>query len=240
MMKPNPHALSPEAIQAKVKSLGDWITGFTIDGINYGGHYRPIGDERVVKFISKLKALNLNPATILECGCLEGAHTAMLAQAFPKTSIRACDIRDDNMQKTQLHTELLGLDNISLFKDDLDSPKHAFDRSYDAIFCCGLLYHLRWPEIFLKNAAEKSPILWLWTVYCAESETTLKEGTLRGKIYAEDVSHPLSAVRTESFFPTLGSLVDLIYDSGYTNIELIKKEMTANGTGPAITLCATR
>jgi len=70
MMKPNPHALSPEAIQAKVKSLGDWITGFTIDGINYGGHYRPIGDERVFKFISKLKALNLNPATMLECGCL--------------------------------------------------------------------------------------------------------------------------------------------------------------------------
>jgi len=233
-------APSPEEIQTKVDALGDWITGFTINGVNYGGHYRPIGDERVVKFINKLATLNTQISAVLECGCLEGAHTAMLAQALPKASIYACDIRDENLKKTQLHTELLGISNINIFKDDLDAPKHAFVRSYDAIFCCGILYHLRWPEIFLKDAAKHSPILWLWTVYCAESEATIKEGSLRGRIYSEDIRHPLSAIRKESFFPTLGSLIDLILESGYTHIEIIKKEMTANGTGPAITLCASR
>ncbi len=59
-------------------------------------------------------------------------------------------------------------------------------------------------------------------------------------MHPEETAHPLSAVRTESYLPTLGSLADFLWEAGYTRVDLLKKEMTANGNGPAILLCASR
>jgi len=56
---------------------------------------------------------------------------------------------------------------------------------------------------FSSGPAQAAPYLWLWTVYCAEAETTFQEGGFRGRIYGESVEHPLAGKRGESFFPTL-------------------------------------
>ena len=76
---------------AQFDALGPWITGFVFGGTQYGGQYRADTDSRVLRFISRfrerLAASNRGrdqPLRILECGCLEGGHTSVLAQAFPE------------------------------------------------------------------------------------------------------------------------------------------------------------
>lgn len=229
-----------DRIAERVSSLGDWITGFVINGTRYGGQYVPELDERVLKFVARLKARSHPPTDILECGCLEGGHTVVMAKAFPQARIHAVDVRPENLAKTRAIMETVGVTNVSYLQDDFEAPQVSFSRKYDAIFCVGLLYHLRDPREFLRKASAAAPVLWLWTVYCAEAEVAKIEGEARGRILHEHTAHPLSAVRGESYLPTLGSLADYLWEAGYTNVELIRKEMTANGNGPAILLCASR
>ena len=231
---------SATVITRRMAELGEWLTGFTLNGERFGGQYFAESDFRVLAFLERLKARAAPPAAIMECGCFEGGHTTVLAQALPQTRILGVDVRTENLTKARLLAELKGCPNIDFSQDDFDAPKTCFARQYDAIFCVGLLYHLRWPKVFLERACQAAPLLWLWTVYCSETEATVGEGDFRGRIYNEPTAHPLSGVRDESYFPTLGSLLDMLWLAGYSHIELVRKEMTANGNGPAILLFASR
>ena len=52
-----------------------WITHFTIDGVEYGGDYKPT-DRRIPQFFAHFPDVR----TILELGSLEGGQTFLLAQ----------------------------------------------------------------------------------------------------------------------------------------------------------------
>src|SRR5207245_11212644 len=93
------------------------------------------------------------PLRSLECGCLEGGHTTVLAQAFPDATITAVDVRETNLQKAKFILLSSGITNVRLTKENLNEPSAAFTQQYDAIFCVGLLYHLRQPAQFLARAA---------------------------------------------------------------------------------------
>jgi hypothetical protein len=66
----------------------------------------------------------------------------------------------------------------------------------------------------------------------------LEQEKYRGKYYTEPTEHPLSGVRDTSFFPSLGSLCNMLWDAGYIHIEIIEQTMTPNGNGPAVLLLA--
>ncbi|HEV2096207.1 MAG TPA: hypothetical protein VGQ82_06850 [Chthoniobacterales bacterium] len=68
----------------------------------------------------------------------------------------------------------------------------------------------------------------------------MSERGYRGRMLPESPSHPLSRVQRESFLPTIGSLADMLWAAGFETLEFLKKEMTSNGNGPAILLCAAR
>jgi SAM-dependent methyltransferase len=232
--------MTAEEIAAEVARLGPWITGFTAAGRDFGGSYFAEHDARAKDFVAHLRSRRPDAARILECGCLDGGHTAVLAGGLPLATIVATDVREDNLRRAALLARVRGLTNIAFVADDLEEPAASLAGAYDAIFCVGLLYHLRDPAKFLRRCAASSPLLWLWTVYCAEDAATLLEGPHRGRLYAEPVDHPLSAVRPESFFPTLGSLVEMTLFAGYRRVEILNRELTANGNGPAVLLCASR
>jgi hypothetical protein len=222
-------------------ALGEWFTAFTFNGKNYGtSDYFAERDSRMWPFIRRIKASGREPSAILECGCLEGGHTTILSREFPAAHIRAVDARPENLAKARLLAELRGCRNIEFLQDDLDEPRAAFDRNYDAVFCVGLLYHLRWAGRFLDSACRVSPLLWLQTHYCPEGDASAAPDRPRGRVHPELTSHPLSGVRPESVFPTLEALIELLWAAGYTGIELVGREYTPNGAGPAILLCATR
>jgi hypothetical protein len=232
--------MTAQEIAAEVDRLGPWITGFTAEGRDFGGRYFAEHDLRAKDFVARIRARQPAAHRILECGCLDGGHTAVLAGGLPQATIVATDVREDNLRRAALLARVRGLANITFMADDLEEPAASLAAAYDAIFCVGLLYHLRDPATFLGRCAASSPLLWLWTVYCAEDAATLVEGGHRGRLYAEPTEHPLSAVRPESFFPTLGSLIEMTLFAGYQTVEIIQREMTANGNGPAVLLCATR
>jgi len=232
--------IEPDPIAQRVAELGPWYTGFTLNGKCYGGpEYFAERDTRVWPLIRRLKA-SPPPTSILECGCFEGGHTTLLAREFPEARIRAVDVRPDSLAKARLLAGLRGCRNIEFVQDDLDVPTVTFDRSYDAIMCIGLLYHLRWPERFLESACKAAPLLWMQTHYCLEAEASAAPDRLRGRIHHEPIEHNLSGVRTESVWLTLEAMFEVLWKVGYTGIELIGREFTPNGAGPAILLCATR
>ena len=180
---------------AQFETLGPWITGFEFGGAQYGGQYRADTDSRVLRFIAKfrerLAASNRGrdqPLRILECGCLEGGHTSVLAQAFPEAEITAVDVRETSLEKAKFILSASGVTNVRLTKENLNEPSPALAQQHDAIFCVGLLYHLRQPAEFLARAAQATDFLWLSTIICAEPEAAVVEGDYRGRLFGEAVS----------------------------------------------------
>jgi hypothetical protein len=230
---------------AQFDALGPWITGFEFGGTQYGGQYRAETDSRILRFISRfserLAASNRGqerPVRILECGCLEGGHTRVLAQAFPEAEITAVDVRETSLEKAKFILSASGITNVRLTSENLNEPSPALSQQYDAIFCVGLLYHLRDPAAFLTRAAQATGFLWLSTIICAEPEATIVEGDYRGRFFGEAVEHPLSGVNLQSFQPTIGSLADMLWAGGFSEIKLLEKSMTPDGNGPAVLLKA--
>jgi cyclopropane fatty-acyl-phospholipid synthase-like methyltransferase len=176
--------------------------------------------------------------SILECGCLEGGHTRVLAQAFPEATITAVDVREKSLQKAKFILSSSGITNVRLTKENLNEPSAAFTQQYDAIFCVGLLYHLRQPAQFLAHAAQAAGFLWLSTIICAEPEATVVEDDYRGRFFGEAIEHPLSGVNPQSFQPTIGSLADMLWAAGFNEILLLEKSRTPDGNGPAVLLQA--
>ncbi len=212
---------------AQFEALGPWITGFEFGGNHYGGQYRADTDSRVLRFIStfreRLAASNRGRGQllrILECGCLEGGHTRVLAQAFPEATITAVDVRETSLQKAKFILASSGITNVRLTKENLNESSAAFTEQYDAIFCVGLLYHLRQPAEFLARAGQAANFLWLSTIIFVE--------------------RPLAGVNPQSFLPTIGSLVDMLWTAGFSEISLLEKSMTPDGNGPAVLLKAQR
>lgn len=232
--------LDAATIAGEVDRLGPWITGFTAAGQNYGGQYYAEYDTRIQAFLGWLGDRRGKIGRVLECGCLEGGHTSALAKAMPQAQVVATDARQSNLEKAALLTRIRNYQNVRFFPDDLEEPAASLRDNYDAIVCIGLLYHLRHPEVFLARAAKSAPVLWLWTIYCAESAVAVSENDYRGRMHGEPTAHPLSGMREQSFFPTLGSLVEMTLAAGYQRVEIVDREITKNGNGPAVMFCASR
>lgn len=228
-------------IAKEIERLGPWITQVTVDSEVFGGSYDAYNDKRVTLFVNRFKDLfrDLKDTKILECGCLEGGHTVRLSRSFPHITINAVDARSQNLEKAQFHTKIHNLNNVVFKTVDLENEQDIFKQSYSAIFCVGLLYHLRNPSDFLARCAKSSPNIWISTVISSEYDAEILEKKIyRGKYYTEPTEHPLSGLGDTSFFPSLGSLCNMLWEAGYTNIEIIEQTMTPNGNGPAVLLLA--
>ncbi len=130
--------------------------------------------------------------SIVDLGCLEGGYTALFARAgFAALGI---DGRSDNIARCERGAGQLGLPDLRFACDDV----HNLERygSFDATFCCGLLYHLEDPIAFLGKVGRLTRrILILQTHFATDalparfpdlSELTTNEG-VAGRWYFE---HP--------------------------------------------------
>ena len=158
--------------------------------------------------------------------------------SLPDATITAVDVRETNLQKAKFILLSSGITNVRLTKENLNEPSPALAQQYDAIFCVGLLYHLRQPAEFLARAARATDFLWLSTIICAEPEAAVVEGDYRGRLFGEAIEHPLAGVNPQSFQPTIGSLADMLWAAGFTEVLLLEKSITPDGNGPAVILKA--
>lgn len=214
--------------------LGPWIFQFQIDGRAYGGGISAEGDERLERFFHFAP----DAKTILEMGSLEGAQTFIMARRPGIKRVVALEGREANLRKARFVQRLLQLRNVEFAQANLESADLAAFGKFDAVFCCGLLYHLPEPWRLIEQTAAIAPTLFIWTQYAAENEAHDVGGGFRGKIHTEGGAHePLSGMSPTATWLTLGSLRDLLTANGYKNVEIIHDD-PAHANGPAVTIGA--
>lgn len=113
----------------------------------------PVSEYEKTKYSRQLEALQkycLQPKSILEIGCAEGIHTAMIAEAFPEAKILCVDISHTAIERAEENCE--GCQNIELVEADVIEllkegklPRKAFD----IIIQSESLYYL-FPRLLLR------------------------------------------------------------------------------------------
>ena len=221
-------------LAAKFAELGPWIFQFDIGGKPHGGGISAAGDPRVDWFFRFAPGVT----SILELGALEGAHTFLLAEHPGVKRVVAVEGREANLRKARFVRELLGIRNVEFAQANLEEADLAQFGHFDAVFCCGLLYHLPEPWRLLEQLAAVAPTLFIWTQYAAEEGAQDLGNGLRGKTYIEGgADEPLSGMSATATWLTLPSLRDLLRDSGYKSVDVIDDD-PAHPNGPAVTIGA--
>lgn len=217
-------------------ALSPWIYQFQIGGQTLGGGISAVGDVRVERFVQYAPQAK----TILELGSLEGAHSFILAERPGVERVLALEGREANLRKARFVQELLGIRNVQFAQANLENADLRRLGTFDAVFCCGLLYHLPEPWRLLEQLPAVAPVLFIWTQYAAENEARAIGRGLRGKTHIEGgAEEPLSGLSATATWLTLQSLRDLLRDVGYQRVDVIFDD-PAHPNGPAVTIGARR
>lgn len=128
-------------LRRRFGALGPWFTQFEIDGVAFGGVNSYADDPRVGLFFDWIG----QPARILELGCFEGGHSVRLASPPFVERLVGLEGRPENIARARLATQVLGRGNTEIRQVDLEEASLAQFGRFDAVFCAGLLYHLKRP-----------------------------------------------------------------------------------------------
>ncbi|MFL6520741.1 MAG: class I SAM-dependent methyltransferase [Chthoniobacterales bacterium] len=225
----------PEDLAEQFAALGPWIYQFQIDGKTYGGPISAEGDVRVERFFRYVA----EPKSILELGALEGAHSFILAERSGVERVVALEGREASLRKARFVQNLLAIPNVEFVQANLEHTDLARFRKFDAVFCCGLLYHLPEPWTLLEQLPSVAPVLYIWTQYAREEEARDVGPGWRGKIHIEGgADEPLSGMSATATWLTIQSLCDLLRSCGYNRVDVIYDD-PAHPNGPAVTIGAT-
>lgn len=226
--------MSAESIAQAFAEHGTWISRFVIGGVTYGGSFDAMSDPRLEAFFAEFPKAE----TILELGALEGGHTIALGQRPHVTRVLGLEGREANLLRAQTAARLLRAEKVEFVQADLESVALRDFGCFDAIFCSGLLYHLPEPWKLLRQFREVSSGAFLWTHYCKEDEADRSLGGYKGRLQVEGgMEEPLSGLSQHSFWPTLGSLLQMLSDAGFGRLHLLSNDPDQTD-GPAVTLAA--
>jgi hypothetical protein len=224
----------PSNLTEEFKGLAPWIFQFRIDGQDYGGGISAAGDARIDQFFRFAG----EAATILELGSLEGAQTFLLAERSGVRRVFALEGRERNLRKARFVQKLLQVRNVEFAQANLEQAELSRFGKFDAVFCCGLLYHLPEPWKLIAQLSAVAPALFIWTQYAAEEEAVDVGHGLRGKIHGEGgPDEPLSGMSATATWLTLASLRSVLKASGYKRIDIIHDD-PKHANGPAVTIGA--
>ena len=228
------HLMKPAELTAEFAKLAPWIFQFRIGGQDYGGGISAAGDVRIDRFFRFAPEAE----TILELGSLEGAQTFILAERPGVRRVLGLEGREANHRKARFVQELLQVGNVEFAQANLEHAELAQFGKFDAVFCCGLLYHLPEPWKLIEQLPTGAPALFIWTQYAAEEEAMDIEQGLRGKIHGEGgPDEPLSGMSPTAIWLTLASLRGVLEAAGYQRIEIIHDD-PKHANGPAVTIGA--
>jgi SAM-dependent methyltransferase len=226
--------MKPE-LTSRFAELAPWIYQFRIDGADYGGAISAVGDKRMERFFDFAP----RAGTILELGSLEGAHSFILAEHPGVERVLAVEGRAMNLRKARFVQDLLRIRNVKFVEANLERADLAAFGKFDAVFCCGLLYHLPAPWKLLEQLPAVAPALFIWTHYATEAEAGDIGNGLRGKIHYEGgASEPLSGMSPTATWLTLDSLLGVLKASGYAKTKVIHDDPT-HANSPAVSIGAT-
>ncbi len=226
--------MTDPAVAAAFARHQPWITKYDLRGASSGGWFDAPNDPRLGLF----RRCFPEARRILELGSLEGGHTIGLARQPGVESILGIEGRKANYERAQLARELFAVDKISFVHANLEEIRLAEFGNFDAIYCCGLLYHLPEPWKLVEQFASIAPGLFLWTHYSTEALADSFQQGYKGFRQAEGgPDEALSGLSLDSFWPTLGSLCTMLTDHGFSEVRLLGNDLK-HAHGPAIILAA--
>ena len=197
------------AFAARVRALDPWWFEFVLDGQPFGGRV-PRDTNKVDLFFEWAERFG-RIESILELGAHEGSHTLQLAARPDVRRVVALEGREDNVGRARLVLEAFGRTNVVFRHCDLERPDAPFER-FDAVFCSGLLYHLREPWALVRRLAGACRFLFLDTHY-ARTEEAVESG-YAGRWYQEG-QDGLSGLSERSFWLTFKDLTVLLMENGF-------------------------
>lgn len=126
------------------------------------GHLGIFSDARLTWALGELG--DLNEATVLELGPLEGAHSYMLERAGA-ASVMAIEANPRAYLKCLVVKEILGLTRTHFLLGDFVEYLRNNPPRFSAVCASGVLYHMREPMELLALMSKITDRLFLWTHY---------------------------------------------------------------------------
>jgi tRNA (mo5U34)-methyltransferase len=218
-------SLSDEALRV-INTRHAWVTG-TADSRG-----RVLGrPERVLAIPDSKVAITrdrigLSGKTVVEFGCLEGAHTVALCLLAKR--VVALEARDENIARTRVRCGLYGV-VPEILKMDLEThlPPPA-----DVFFHSGVLYHLQDSVGHLLNISPLTDAMLLDTHYAdaafEEYVCPKDKKTYKCLIYGENVRVCKSGMRPFSRWLGLADLVSTL-KSRFKRVEVVDDRQERNG-----------
>ena len=151
-------------------------------------------------------------AAVADLGCLHGAYSVAFARAgYQVTGI---DARADNIAECEKRAAAEPLPALRFIEDDVRNlAQHG---PFDAVFCCGLLYHLDEPVKFLALLGQVTTKLLIVQTHYARTGDAVNEGY--DGIWADEggADNPWAAWRNpRSFWLTKPALLAAMQDAGF-------------------------
>lgn len=110
--------------------------------------------------------------TVADLGCLEGGYAVAFARAgYQVTGIEA---RAASHARCQQVADAVALPNLRFIRDD--ARNLADYGGFDAVFCCGLLYHLDEPDAFLRMLGKVTRRVLIVQSHYSAAPRTVHEG----------------------------------------------------------------
>ncbi|MEW6143304.1 MAG: class I SAM-dependent methyltransferase [Chloroflexota bacterium] len=142
-----------------------------------------------------------SPGSILEIGCAEGAHTVMLADAFPGASILSIDISPRALERARAACR--GRSSVSFLEADLTGPFDKCglaERRFDVIIQSECLYYM-FPTLFVRARLVR---------YFNDLTGTMKTGSI---FVTSNGLHPVTRLVVGMFYEMMKRRADLVHDS---------------------------
>src|SRR3954452_11124146 len=136
-----PSRYRTKVLDRRFQQLGPWVTRVAVGGREDGGEHSFADDVRLTQFWQAFPSAR----RILELGALEGGHTFELARRPGVEQVIAVEGRKANLARARFAQRVLDVPNVVFTEADLETWDPSSFGTYDAIFCCGLLYHLPRP-----------------------------------------------------------------------------------------------
>lgn len=222
-----------------VEQHGPWVSHnikLADDCYTIGPGYTGKGDraKRYLQTIADIARRPFKDLRILDLACGEGLYAIECALHGADTV--GIEGRLQNIAKGEFVKEVLRLDRLKFYQDDVRHFSKEKYGEFDVILCCGILYHLREQEAIrlvhkIYDACRAFVIL--DTQFSVAPKVTVVDDdkTYAGRVYREHYQNKSPAAiaadvyasldNMESFWFTVPSLLNLFADAGFTSVHQI-------------------
>jgi 2-polyprenyl-3-methyl-5-hydroxy-6-metoxy-1,4-benzoquinol methylase len=145
--------------QNAIDAVVGWNTSFPPHFHLRAGSLATYNDPRILWAIQNFGSLENRH--VLELGPLEGGHTSMLEEAGAR--VDAIEANQRAFLRCLIAKEIMGLKQSRFWLGDFIEGLKTWERNYDLIVACGVLYHLTNPLKLIDLIAERTDAAYFWT-----------------------------------------------------------------------------